>query len=98
MFTYDVYAFLNPGASLLFVIPYIDMKFSISPEQFLKPLGAFTSVGDFIIEERVYHDCTIFVNHKDTIDELVDLDIVYFDVILGMDWLHAFYSSVDCRT
>ena len=30
--------------------------------------------------------------------DLVELDMVDFDVILGMDWLHAFYASVDCRT
>ncbi|KAH0784270.1 hypothetical protein KY290_003868 [Solanum tuberosum] len=30
--------------------------------------------------------------------DLVELDMVGFDVILGMDWLHACYASVDCRT
>lgn len=29
---------------------------------------------------------------------LVELDMVDFDVILGMDWLHVSYASVDCRT
>ena len=29
---------------------------------------------------------------------LVELDMVDFDVILGMDWLHACYASIDCRT
>ena len=29
---------------------------------------------------------------------LVDLDIVDFDVILGMEWLHACYTSIYCRT
>ena len=24
--------------------------------------------------------------------------MVDFDVILGMDWLHSYYESVDCRT
>ncbi|KAH0661984.1 hypothetical protein KY284_026915 [Solanum tuberosum] len=31
-------------------------------------------------------------------DDLVELDMVDFDVILGMDWLHACYASVDCKT
>ena len=30
--------------------------------------------------------------------DLVELDTVDFDFILGMDWLHACYTSVDCRT
>ena len=30
--------------------------------------------------------------------DLVELDMVDFDVILGMDWLYACYESIDCRT
>ena len=30
--------------------------------------------------------------------ELVELDMVDFDIILGMDWFHACFSSIDCRT
>ena len=30
--------------------------------------------------------------------ELVKLDMLDFDVILGMDWLHAFFACIDCRT
>ncbi len=30
--------------------------------------------------------------------DLVEIDMVDFDVILGMDWLHACYASIDCRT
>ncbi|WMV41565.1 hypothetical protein MTR67_034950 [Solanum verrucosum] len=28
----------------------------------------------------------------------VELDMIDFDVILGMDWLHSCYASIDCRT
>ena len=30
--------------------------------------------------------------------ELVELDMLDFDVILGMDWLHACFASIDYRT
>ena len=30
--------------------------------------------------------------------ELVELDMVNFDFILGMDWLHTFFATIDCRT
>ena len=29
---------------------------------------------------------------------LVDLDMVDFDIILDMNWIHAYYTSIDCRT
>ena len=28
--------------------------------------------------------------------DLVELDMVYFDVIFGMDWLHSCFASIDC--
>ena len=34
------------------------------------------------------------VSHVD----LVELHMLDFDVILGMDWLHARFESIDCRT
>ena len=30
--------------------------------------------------------------------ELVELDMLDFDVILGKDWLHACVAYIDCRT
>lgn len=30
--------------------------------------------------------------------ELVKLDMVDFDAILKMDWLHVCYATLDCRT
>ena len=30
--------------------------------------------------------------------DLIELDMVDFDVILGVDWLNACYALVDCRT
>uniref|UniRef100_M1DZZ4 Gag-pol polyprotein n=1 Tax=Solanum tuberosum TaxID=4113 RepID=M1DZZ4_SOLTU len=71
------------GASLSFVTPYIAMNFDILPEQLLKPFSVSTPVGESMLVERVYHDCTISVNHKDNMANLVELDMVDFDVILG---------------
>ncbi|KAH0709388.1 hypothetical protein KY284_010815 [Solanum tuberosum] len=31
-------------------------------------------------------------------DIVTELDMLDFDVILGMDWLHACFASIDCRT
>ena len=30
--------------------------------------------------------------------DLVELDMFNFDMILGMDWLHAFFASINYRT
>ena len=98
VFTLDVYALLDLGASLSFVTPYVATKFDVLPEKLSEPFSVSTLVGDSILAERVYRDCPVFINHKSTMADLVELDMVDFDVILGMDWLHACYALVDCRT
>ena len=30
--------------------------------------------------------------------DLVELDMLDFDIILGMDWFHACFASIECRT
>ena len=73
------------------------MHFYIIPEQLNETYSVPTPVGESILVERVYHDCLISVNHKSIMDDLDKLDMVDFDVILGMDCLHACYASVDYR-
>ncbi|KAH0679012.1 hypothetical protein KY284_020097 [Solanum tuberosum] len=82
VFPFDVYALLDLGASLSFVTPYVAMNFDVHPEQLLEPFSVSTPVGESILAERVYRDCTISVNHKSTMANLVELDMVDFDVIL----------------
>ena len=57
-----------------------------------------TSVGDPGIFRRVYKGCVISFYGRDTLVDLIELDMVYFDVILGMDWLHSYYTSLDYQT
>ncbi|KAH0658156.1 hypothetical protein KY289_026904 [Solanum tuberosum] len=82
VFDFTVYALLDPGASLSFVTPYIAMNFDVIPEQLSEPFSVPTPVGESILAERVYRDCPISVNHKSTMADLIELDMVDFDVIL----------------
>ena len=46
---------------------------------------------------RVYKNCPVTISQKVTSANLVDIGIVDFNVILGMDWLHSYYASANCR-
>ena len=77
---------LEPGASLLFVTPYVVNHSEILPKELCEPFCVSTPVGESTITERVYHDCAVSINHKSTMAELVELNIVDFDGILyGLD-------------
>lgn len=60
-------------------------QFEILPEKHCAPFRGSTLFGDSILAERVYRDCTISINHKSAMDDLEELDMVDFDVILGME-------------
>ena len=83
---------------LYFVTPYVAVQFIVSPETLSESLLVSTLVGYPVIAKWVYQNCFIKDSHKVTSEDLVELEIVNFYVILGMDRLRLFYASVDCRT
>ena len=56
-----------------------------------------TPVGESIVAKRVYRNCPIMLPNRVSYVDLVELDMLDFDIILGMDWLHACFASIDCR-
>lgn len=64
----------------------------------MKPFEVSMSIGESFISRIVYHNCIINVPDRDTLANLVQLEMVYFDVIMGMNWLDSFYVMVDCIT
>ena len=98
IFSIDVYALLDPGATLSFVTPLVTRKFDILPDILNEPLMVSTPVGESVVAKRVYRNCPIMLPNRVSYVELVELDMLDFDVILGMNWLHACYASIRCRT
>ena len=70
------------------------MNFDVIPEQLSELFGGSTPIGESILAKRVYHDCPVSVNKKITMADLIDLDMVDFDVTLIMDWLHTYYAQL----
>lgn len=83
-FSFDVYALLDLGATLYFVTPYLDTMFEILFKSLFESFNIFTQIGKSILAERVYKYCTISIYHRDTILDLLEIDMVDFNVILGM--------------
>ncbi|XP_055826339.1 uncharacterized protein LOC129894704 [Solanum dulcamara] len=68
-----------------------------SPNVVTEPFEVATPVGDFIIARQTYKDCSVIICDRCTKADLVELDMIEFDVIMGMDWLASCYANVDCR-
>ncbi|WMV33117.1 hypothetical protein MTR67_026502 [Solanum verrucosum] len=98
IFSHIVYALIDSGSTLSYVTPLIVEKFKRTPELLVKPFEVSTPIGESIIARRVYHNCIVTICDRDTLADLVELEMVDFDVIMGMDWLSSYYAMVDCRT
>ena len=54
-----------------------------------------TSIRDFVVASRMLRDCLVMIGYKEMLVDLVLLDLLDFDVILGIDWLASYHPSVD---
>ncbi|XP_070017541.1 uncharacterized protein [Nicotiana sylvestris] len=96
--SHDVYALIDPGSTLSYVTPFVAMEFGIEPYQLHELFSMSTPVGESIMAARVYRGCVVMVRGRDTMDDLIELGMVDFDVIMGMDWLYSCFAKLDCRT
>ena len=61
------------------------------------PIRVSTPVGEFVIVEKVYRSCPVTFMESNTHVDLLILEIVDFDVILGMTWLSPNFAILDCN-
>ncbi|XP_070014044.1 uncharacterized protein [Nicotiana sylvestris] len=95
---HDVYALIDPGSTLSYVTPFVAMEFGIEPAQLHEPFLVSTLVGESITAARVYRSCVVTIHGRDTMADLVELGMIDFYVIMGMDWLYSCFAKLDCRT
>ncbi|XP_028080767.1 uncharacterized protein LOC114282313 [Camellia sinensis] len=57
-----------------------------------------SSARGTMICASMYLACEILVGDMSLYVDLLPLDIAYFDVILGMDWLAKYCTAIDCLT
>ncbi|XP_070010346.1 uncharacterized protein [Nicotiana sylvestris] len=96
--SHDVYALIDHGSTLSYVTTFVAMEFGIEPNQLHEPFSVSTPVGESIMAARVYRCCVVMVRGRDTTTNLIELVMVDFDVIIGMDWLYSCFAKLGCRT
>ena len=85
VFYIDLYALLDPGATLSFVTPLVAKKIDILPNILHEPLIVSTPVGESVVAKRVYKNYPIMLPNRVLYVELIELNMLDFNIILGMD-------------
>ncbi|KAF3660362.1 hypothetical protein FXO38_12183 [Capsicum annuum] len=90
----------RPASVLLdlrWTFSYVSIYFASSidsiSDTLAMPIHVSTLVGDSLVMDREYRSCVV-VGHKILVDLLV-LDMVDFDVILGMNWLDLSHAVLN---
>ena len=84
-FTLDVYALLDPGATLSFVTPLVAKKFDVLADILHEPFLVSTPVGESVVPKRVYRNCPISLPNRVSNVDLVEFDML--DLILYWVWI-----------
>lgn len=61
------------------------IHFDFDPECISNPFFVSTLVGDSIVARRVYRGSVMWVHGRETLVDLIELDMLDFDLILWMN-------------
>ncbi|XP_070053795.1 uncharacterized protein [Nicotiana tomentosiformis] len=83
--SFDALALIDPGSTHSCVSSYFALRFSRQPELLNDPFLVATPIGESLLVEYVYRACQIWVEGRDTLADLIVLDMIDFDMQMGMD-------------
>ena len=93
----DARVLLDPGATHSFVSPVFALKSGWQASRMAIPLSVATPLSDSLDSDVFLSNCPVLIEDREFPVDLVLLDVMDFNVILGMDWLSQHYATVDCR-
>ncbi|XP_073030785.1 uncharacterized protein [Primulina eburnea] len=91
------YALFDCGATHSFMSKRFAKKLGRRPDKLTEPFRIATPTSRAIETEEIYRDCEISINNQTFSADLIQLIMVDFDIILGMDWLARNSAIVDCK-
>ncbi|XP_015078162.1 uncharacterized protein LOC107021966 [Solanum pennellii] len=86
----------DPGSTFSYVSIYFAPRLGMRSESLAEPVHVLTPVGEFLVVDQVLRSCLVTIQGYDTRADLIMLDMIDFDVILGMDWLSPYHVVLDC--
>ncbi|XP_075507477.1 uncharacterized protein LOC142544302 [Primulina tabacum] len=91
------YALFDYGATHSFMSKRFAKKLGRKPDKLTEPFRIATPTSRAMETDEIYRDCEISINNQTFSADLIQLIMVDFDIILGMDWLARNNEVVDCK-
>ncbi|XP_073120799.1 uncharacterized protein [Henckelia pumila] len=91
------YVLFDCGATHSFISKRFSKKLRLEPEMLFEPYRVATPSSKTIETHKVHENFNICINKHTFEANLIQLNMVEFDEILGMDWLAKNHALVNCR-
>ncbi|XP_073152763.1 uncharacterized protein [Henckelia pumila] len=95
--TNPAYVLFDCGATHSFLSKRFAKKIWLISEELTEPLRVATPTNKIIETLKIHIKCKVCVCEQIFDADLVELNMVEFDVILGMDWLSRHHAVFNCR-
>ena len=84
----------DPGSTYSYVSAFHVTGWDLACDSIDIHVNVSTPVRDSVVVDRVYRSCLVTFMGYDTCVDLIILDMVDFDIILGMSWLSPIMQSL----
>ncbi|XP_058189294.1 uncharacterized protein LOC131306881 [Rhododendron vialii] len=86
----------DSGASHSFIVASFVCTLELKTESMSPPLFVETPLGGRTPLDRICRNCELLIHDRRFTFDFIVLGMSGFDLILGMDWLSTFHSTIDC--
>ncbi|XP_070040754.1 uncharacterized protein [Nicotiana tomentosiformis] len=93
----DASVLFDLGSTYSYVSFYFATYLVVPRGSLIASLCVSTPVRDSVVVNHVYHSYVVTIWSFETSVDFLLLDIVDFNVILGMDWLLPYHTILDCH-
>ena len=91
------FVLFDSGSKFSYVSSSFATGLKLNCELLDMPIRVSTPVGESVIVEKVYRSSLVTFVGSNTYVDLVILEMVDFDIILGMTWLSPNFVILDCN-
>ncbi|XP_028108641.1 uncharacterized protein LOC114307430 [Camellia sinensis] len=95
---HSAHVLFDSGSTHFFVSKLFAQNLDRSEEVLSYVLCVSSPLGDSMVCTSVYFACELLIGDIRVYANLLPLDMIHFDIILGMDWLSEYHVTIDCLT
>ncbi|XP_070020447.1 uncharacterized protein [Nicotiana sylvestris] len=93
----DPSVLFDPGSTYSYVSSLFARFLVIPPTPLGTPVHVSTPMGNSVVVDWIYRSCVVTLCGFETIADLMLLDMIDFEIIMGMDWLSPYHTVLDCH-